>query len=480
MIHRNIKWLEHNRGIRIRLHPWRLLVFIQQGWYHWLRVSRIATLPTVQTTTRLRSGAISPVSAPSRLPTQASTLLQAPANIQRLAQPPSAPAQDITSGQVSRNPSTSAFRVPRELSSGRLARNTVSGSVSSSGSRLSRHGRSVASGSAPTRQTPSQSESASASNLLPVTGPPVNLSASANADIVRYTKGFLDHAAEQREREANQNIQASQAVNDQNERAHRLTERFVHMGMRQTEHQMEVDAHRTRQEEQLWAERARLEEQLRAEREQLRIERMRHEEQMRLERAQHEERMRIERAQQADQAQFNNARNQVEVMALSQLTAQLSHVFIREPGTVADPSPSPQPVTQTQFINMLDQARTHVAQAMCYPLSMMSSVPAHVLPPMGYSYSPPFSYPYTSFARAEQGQAGPSRHANRLRDLTPTRGNPSGEDRFEDIGTVAGTPRIQAARDDVMEVERLELHGEPDSGEVGGQGAKGKGPPRND
>jgi hypothetical protein len=50
-------------------------------------------------------------------------------------------------------------------------------------------------------------------------------------------------------------------------------------------------------------------------------------------------------------------------------------------------------------------------------------------------------------------QAGPSNHPGRLRSITP----PSGS-QFEDLGTIAGTPRTAVAGDDSADdVERMQL-----------------------
>ncbi|KAG9080871.1 hypothetical protein FRC06_006049 [Ceratobasidium sp. 370] len=69
LLTQRINWLKGLK-ISIGINAWQLLVFIRHSWYHWMR-ARLDDHPAMQTTTDLRSGAISPAhSAPPRLPTQ--------------------------------------------------------------------------------------------------------------------------------------------------------------------------------------------------------------------------------------------------------------------------------------------------------------------------------------------------------------------------------------------------------------------------
>ncbi|KAG9120627.1 hypothetical protein FRC07_003813 [Ceratobasidium sp. 392] len=427
-INRNVEQLRAS-GLSVKLHPWRILNYLRHGWYHWLRVSRIAHLPAARTSTEHRSGAISPASAPSHLPTQPlapSRGLQPSApsqassgqnkggdNVQRLAQPPSAPAQGNTSGPGSRNPSISALRAPREPSAGRLARNSASGSVSSAASaRPSRYSRTGASDSAPTptEETPSEGGPNAVGNLSRVThSDPLDISGAANAEVVRATYTHLDGVYKLRKKVAEKKEVAIQEGIDHNKAMHQLTYQIV------------KDEHEQKQ------------------------------------------RINAERALHEDQVRLDRMRIQVDMLAVNHVIMEISRRL-------------PEVTSQVEYHAMLERARFQVAQSLGYPLSVAYPGPAPLLPPpMPMSYAP-MPYAYMPLPPVQQTQAGPSNHTYRLCDVTPTSGNLPGASRFEDLGTIAGTPRTTATRDDEMDVESLRLHDGPDNNQDHQKTSKGKGP----
>ncbi|KAF8608128.1 hypothetical protein BDV93DRAFT_541497 [Ceratobasidium sp. AG-I] len=83
-------------GVNLSLHPWHLFTFLRSSWYYWIHARQysIGDHPSMQTSTRFHSGTISPVSAPSRLPTQLPAA-------QHVATQSSTAAHDLSSTQSS-------------------------------------------------------------------------------------------------------------------------------------------------------------------------------------------------------------------------------------------------------------------------------------------------------------------------------------------------------------------------------------------
>lgn len=365
-------------------------------------------------------------------------------------QPPPPPASGNRSGPGSRNPSVSSLRAPREPSSGRLARNNVSGSTGGPAGprppRLTHSTRSVASGSAPIGPTPSQSEAGSA--VSRATNSPADVSTSANAEFVRSTDRHYATMADLREREVNQHISASQATTEQNDRLNRLTMRIMEqtyeLTLQESSQRMQFDAQRM---------------------------------QFDMQRAQHDaQRMQIE---------IDRMHLEVERLALAHVAAQMSLSSGPQPGALLDsaysspppsssqsfssPLPLPPPPAQN-FSALMNQARSHVAQAMGYPIP--PAPPSHYVPAAHYAPLP----------RVQAGEAGPSNF--QFRGFAPS--HSSSDDRFEDMGTVIGTPRVAATMGDGADVESMDLRDDERHDERHGEQrdepcGKGKGPafPRN-
>jgi hypothetical protein len=175
----------------------------------------------------------------------------------------------------------------------------------------------------------------------------------------------------------------------------------------------------------------------------------------------------------------------MEQLALAHVRTEASVASAQQPGAImgpefylpSEPSQLPSsPSSPSPFLTLMNRARSSITRGMDY--SAPTSAPA------SSQFFP--TTPYTSLAHVRQGQAGPSRHPNQFHEFRPMSDRPSAENRFEDMGTVAGTPHIGATMDDEMDVEGMDLHGtkegvEEEGVEEGGeqdagQRAKGKMP----
>jgi hypothetical protein len=159
-------------------------------------------------------------------------------------------------------------------------------------------------------------------------------------------------------------------------------------------------------------------------------------------------------------------------MALAHVATQMSLALVQQPGAIMCPQHYVPAESRNQslaqpppsnFSSLMNQARTHVAQVMGYqltPLPGSQLAPGQLFPTVPY------------MAHMQQGQAGPSSH-------------PSAKNRFEDMGTVAGTLRVAPIRDDKMDIAGMDLYDDKyDDEQVGKQAGertskqrgKGKGP----
>ncbi|KAG9086143.1 hypothetical protein FRC06_003255 [Ceratobasidium sp. 370] len=438
-------------GIKLGITAWRLYQYIIQSWYHRLRVSALAD-PTTQTDTTRRSGAISPVSAASappalpaqppmpsyppahaaassRAPTQAPmpprAPMQASASSAPINTPMPAPAPPLPPSQPQdspRTPSTSSFRVPRDPLAGRLARRNASGSV---------YARS-ATGSLPTGQTPTQSESSSAGGLSRMTGSPAIVSVPTGFELVRQGQKQL----ELREKEVTATVKASEAAVEQNERVNDLTMTLMQASFDLT-HQ-EAAQHMQLEQQRMELEQARLE----LERTRLEIE------QQRLQLQQGH----LQLEQQRLQLEGYSAHLRVEHRALESVTSQMSTgaVPYRAPALTIGPQEDhpnhSSPLLVPSFNDWLNQTRAYHAHLMGYPGLVPEASPSNTSPTVDQAVT------------SHIPQAGSSNHPGRLRGLTPPSGGPLSSSRFEDMGTVRGTPRARAMGDGAMnEVDGMEL-----------------------
>ncbi|KAG9126329.1 hypothetical protein FRC07_003876 [Ceratobasidium sp. 392] len=158
----------------------------------------------------------------------------------------------------------------------------------------------------------------------------------------------------------------------------------------------------------------------------------------------HEQKQRInaERVLHEDQVRLDRMQIQVDMLAMTHVIMDILLRLLEL-------------MSHIEFHAMLERAQFQVAQSLGYPLSVAYPGPAPLLPPpMPMSYAP-MPYAYMPLPPAQQTQAGPINHMYWLCDVTPTSGNLPGASQLEDLGTIAGTLRATAMRDDEMDVESL-------------------------
>ncbi|KAG8739200.1 hypothetical protein FRC10_006039 [Ceratobasidium sp. 414] len=385
--------------------------------------SALSALPT-QAPAPLPSSTQVPVPSPPTESIQAPTLSHPPihAPVPRhvgslhASQGPPPPDQDATEAWIPCLSSISSLRVPRDPSTGRLARRSLSGSVytrSAAGQSESSSTTGLSATGLPTTDLPATdlpTTGFSASGLSHMTNSPADVSESAGIELICQGQKQL----ELREMEVAATVNANQAVVQETARVGNLTMTLMQatfeLSQQETTQRMQLD-------------------------------------QQRLELEQN----RLELEQNCLELEAHRLTLEVEHMALQSIASQMSTGVAPLPGITFGPQAHPTRARELQssqpvvldFGEWLDQARAYHAHSMGYP----GLAPA------------PDSSTLVAVNRAaphhHTQQAGLSNHPGRLRGFTP----PS-DSQFKEMGTVVGTPRAAAVGGGSANIEGMELEGD--------------------